>query len=134
MAFEKGDSVEIHSKVEGFEGSYFAATILMPLPEKKYLVQYKTLVTDDWKDMLQEVVDVREIRPTPPEVSSGFLVGDVVDVYDNEGWWIGKITGRSHSHYYVYFDYTDEEIGYRFSDVRVHLEWSKGRWLRQIAT
>ncbi|PIA47389.1 hypothetical protein AQUCO_01400214v1 [Aquilegia coerulea] len=130
MGFSKGDAVEVNSKQEGFVGSYYEATVLMPYEKNKYVVQYKTLITDDEKYWLKEVVDASEIRPTPPPkvMVSGFNHHDFVDVYDNDGWWVGRITGRSPTHYSVYFDSTSEELSYPVSKVRVHQEWINGRW------
>ncbi|KAF5185510.1 agenet domain-containing protein [Thalictrum thalictroides] len=134
MALRKGDSVEVHSKQEGYVGSYYEATVVKPLEKNKYIVQYKTLVTDDEKYWLKEVVDATEVRPSPPKVKvsvsvSGFKQQDYVDAYDNEGWWVGRITGRtSPTHYSVYFDSTNEELSYPVSRIRVHQEWINGKW------
>ncbi|OVA08048.1 Agenet-like domain [Macleaya cordata] len=132
--FLPGDLVEISSKEDGFLGSYYEATILKPVVVgnmNKYLVEYKTLVTDDEKMFLREIVDATEIRPSPPKIPvSDFNLYDQVDVFANDGWWAGRIVGRNLSNYNVYFNRsTRETIGYRFSDLRVHQEWDNGKWV-----
>ncbi|KAF9616081.1 hypothetical protein IFM89_028547 [Coptis chinensis] len=131
MSFEKGDSVEVHSNQEGFVGSYFAAKIVMPMGKNKYLVEYQTLVTDDdKKQMLQEIVNAREIRPTPPEILvPRFYLLDTVDVLDNDGWWVGSVHFRpTVKEYSVYFESTGEEIDYPYHNMRLHQEWENGKW------
>ncbi|KAF9609632.1 hypothetical protein IFM89_017771 [Coptis chinensis] len=129
MAFKRGDLVEVHSKEEGYVGSYYAAIVVMRLDRNQYVVEYKTLVTDDEKHQLQEIVHASEIRPTPPEVKvCDFRPLDKVDAYDNEGWWVGRIVGRTSNQYHVYFQSSDEKLAYPVDRLRVHQEWKNGMW------
>ncbi|OVA13636.1 Agenet-like domain [Macleaya cordata] len=131
--FLPGDSVEISSKEVGFMGSYYEAIIVEPVVgnKNKYLVEYLTLITDDQKRYLREIVDATEIRPSPPKIPvSDFNILDQVDVFDNDGWWVGRITGRDLVNFYVYFDRsTGETLRYRFPQLRVHQEWENGKWV-----
>nr|GLL34671.1 hypothetical protein DM860_003787 [Ipomoea trifida] len=128
MRFRRGDLVEVASAQEGFRGSYFAAIVARVLPRvKKYIVEYETLVTEDLSAPLCEVVAAAEVRPRPPRVrrrdGGEFGVGDLVDAYDNEGWWGGEITGKVGEKFSVYFACSEEEIEYRVESLRIHLEW-----------
>ncbi|OVA08047.1 Agenet-like domain [Macleaya cordata] len=129
--FRPGDLVEISSKEDGFVGSYYEAIIIEPVGNNKYLVEYRTLVTDDHKMFLREIVDAAEIRPSPPKFRvSDFRAYDQVDVYANDGWWTGRIVGRNLSNYDVYFYKSSwETIGYKFSELSVHQEWENGKWV-----
>ncbi|KAI3747630.1 hypothetical protein L6452_10164 [Arctium lappa] len=130
MAFERGDRVEILSEEEGFVGSYYAANIITWLMKKEYIVQYKTLLKDDGSGPLREVVSADQIQPVPPEIPvTGFSFGDVVDAYDKDGWWVGRISGRMGSNYFVYFANTKEEIAYPLCLLRIHQDWVAGAWL-----
>ncbi|XP_052880026.1 protein AGENET DOMAIN (AGD)-CONTAINING P1-like [Gossypium arboreum] len=84
--FFQGDKVEVCSKEEGFLGSYYQAKILSPLNDNTlYRVQYKNLVEEeDQTRPLVEIVSADEV----------FHYLDSVDAFDNDGWWVGKITGR----------------------------------------
>lgn len=159
MAYRVGDSVEVFSKEEGFEGSYYAAKVLS-VEKKQVLVEYKTLLTDDESCWLREMVHFNRLRPRPSEIRvSEFHLNDEVDAYDNDGWWVGKITKIDESKYYAQFDGSGgggggdgvaepfsqvtvideskyyvhfpcgDEIGYPFSQLRVHQEWKDGRWV-----
>ena len=131
MAFSRGDKVEVCSKQEGFMGSYYAATVIKNYGNE-YAVQYKNLVAeDDQSRPLIETVGGNELRPRPPKVlATGFHALDVVDAFDNDGWWVGKISGRKGSDsYYVFFDAYGVEISYPTSRLRPHLEWVNGKWV-----
>nr|GMD33357.1 DUF724 domain-containing protein 2-like [Ipomoea batatas] len=125
----RGDLVEVASVQEGFRGSYFEAIVVATvLPAaNKYIVEYETLVTEDLSAPLCEIVAAAEVRPRPPRVrrrdGGDFEVGDLVDAYDNEGWWAGEITGKVGDKFSVYFACSEEEIEYRVESLRIHLDW-----------
>ncbi|KAI3834597.1 hypothetical protein MKX03_029122, partial [Papaver bracteatum] len=79
-SFCEEDEVEIIGHEEGFGGSYYEAGIIKQTEkEDEYLIEYKTLledkkegykeVTEQKEDVLvQEIVNVKYIRPLPPKV------------------------------------------------------------------
>ncbi|XP_027347817.1 DUF724 domain-containing protein 3 [Abrus precatorius] len=129
--FGRGDKVEVCSKEEGFIGSYYEATVVSHLDNGLYVVRYDTLLQDDESQPLTETLFPKELRPSPPRVQvSHFSLYQCVDAFDNDGWWVGQITGkRGSSHYYVYFATTNEEIAYPSSKIRLHHEWLQGEWV-----
>ncbi|KAL3524621.1 hypothetical protein ACH5RR_012993 [Cinchona calisaya] len=130
MDYKRGDQVEVISKEDGFEGSYYEAIIVTKLQKKEYIVTYRTLLKDDHSGPLREVVTFDELRPAPPEIlASWFELNDEVDAFDNDGWWVGKIIGRIGSLYNVYFESSGEEIAYRIDRLRVHQDCVNGRWI-----
>ncbi|XP_071739156.1 protein AGENET DOMAIN (AGD)-CONTAINING P1-like [Rutidosis leptorrhynchoides] len=129
MKFARGNLVEISSKEKGLKGSYYPAVIITYLSNNEYIVQYRTLLAEDGLSPLREVIPADEIRPAPDEIPvTGFSVGDLVDAYDRDGWWVGKINRIKGSNYYVYFKRTDEKIAYSLSSLRVHQRWVNGSW------
>ncbi|KAI3457138.1 hypothetical protein Pfo_013801 [Paulownia fortunei] len=130
MRFHRGDLVEVASAEEGFVGSYYEATVVTDLVRGEYIVQYRTLIKDDLSGPLREVVSSVEVRPRPPEVMAAvFRMYDVVDAFDNDGWWVGKITGRVGDKYYVFFETTGDEIAYAKDRIRVHQDWVNAKWV-----
>ncbi|XVE96864.1 hypothetical protein REPUB_Repub02eG0260100 [Reevesia pubescens] len=133
--FCEGDKVEICSKEEGFFGSYYEATVVSPLNNNTlYKVIYKNLVEEeDQTRPLVEIVSADEVRPLPPrtvgEATQIFYYLERVDAFDNDGWWVGNISGKQGSKYWVYFDTTGDEIAYPVSQLRNHVEWCKGKWV-----
>ncbi|CAI0446314.1 unnamed protein product, partial [Linum tenue] len=83
MKFTQGMQVEVLTDEDGLKGAWFAATIIEPSGEDKYLIEYKTLRNDDDTEFLREVILACNIRPCPPEiiVVDGFKVWDAVDAY-----------------------------------------------------
>ncbi|XP_027773370.1 DUF724 domain-containing protein 6-like [Solanum pennellii] len=132
--FQKGDEVEVASQVYGFIGSYYHATILSPVGAYHYKIKYKTLLTDDESAPLEEMVSAAVIRPVPPHQhetmsENGFHLYDMVDVFANDGWWFGFISGKIGEEYYVYFPTTADNIAYPRHVLRFHQEWSNGKWM-----
>ncbi|KAK0599293.1 hypothetical protein LWI29_004028 [Acer saccharum] len=135
MTIQVGDLVEISSKEDGYLGSYYVAQVVSPKPAKnknKFTVEYQTLFSEkDHQKRLREVVHATDVRPCPPPIRvSGFEVMEVVDAYYEEGWWIGRVTGRvGADRYSVYFDSTSDEFEYSRCDLRIHQEWEDGIWV-----
>ncbi|KAF9590175.1 hypothetical protein IFM89_031830 [Coptis chinensis] len=95
MRFRKGDTVEVSIKEEGFHDSYYVATVLSSLEDDQYLVEFKTLLDDDDETKpCTDIVHGVNVRPLPPDITvSSFSLNEKVDVYDNDGWWVGMVGG-----------------------------------------
>jgi len=133
MNFGLGDKVEVCSTEEGFLGSYYLATVVSRLDNNGlYVVRYDTLLEDNSSQPLTETLYPEELRPRPPRVvASSFALYQQVDVFDNDGWWVGEICEKvDDDHYCVYFSTTEEEIVCPASAIRVHHEWFNGQWVR----
>uniref|UniRef100_A0A5B7BPI8 Agenet domain-containing protein n=1 Tax=Davidia involucrata TaxID=16924 RepID=A0A5B7BPI8_DAVIN len=134
MGIFVGNYVEICSREDGFLGSYYVAKVVGRVGKGKLMVEYLSLLDDDGKELLKEEVEVAEVRPVPPLIrvsaSAGFNVLDKVDAFDNDGWWVGRVTGRRDaSNYYVYFDSSGDEFTYPISRLRLHQEYENGHWV-----
>lgn len=55
------------SDEEGYQGSWFTATVVDFLQNGKYFVEYLTLKTDDLTEQLKEEAYASDIRPYPPD-------------------------------------------------------------------
>lgn len=129
---KEGMLVEVSSDEDGFQGAWFAATVVEPAGKDKYVVEYKSLRTDDDTAFLREEVDTQHIRPFPPEtlVVDSFNLLDEVDALYNDGWWVGVISKvLKNSRYIVYFKDTNEEMEFEHSDLRLHQDWIDGKWV-----
>ncbi|KAH7533536.1 hypothetical protein FEM48_Zijuj04G0141300 [Ziziphus jujuba var. spinosa] len=117
VSFRRGYRVEVCRKEKGFVVSYYAATVICPLENNTYAVRYKDLLVNDESGPLIEKVLKDEVRPVPPEIImiTDLAYLDEVDAFDNDSWWVGKITGKHGSNYYVYFETTGDEIAYPLS-------------------
>lgn len=132
IEFGEGALVEVSSDEDGFEGAWFAATVIKKLDERKYLIEYQNLRNDDDTEFVKEEVDTLHIRPCPPEVGQidSFEVLDEVDALYNDGWWVGVISKVFKGNKYtVYFRGTNENLKFKHSDLRRHQEWINGKWV-----
>ncbi|XP_057465613.1 protein AGENET DOMAIN (AGD)-CONTAINING P1-like [Actinidia eriantha] len=131
MCFCVGSHVEICSNEDGFLGSYYEAKIVAKLGKDRLKVEYTTLLADNQKGPLKEIVRASDVRPVPPQIrASAFNVMDKVDAYDLDGWWVGRVTGRKiGSKYTVYFECSGDEYDYPASALRVHQEYVDGHWV-----
>lgn len=131
MEFQPGDEVEVAVLGEGFENSYFEATVVSKVEgSSKYTVQYKTLLREDESGPLEEFAEADQLRPRPPKVPvSCFSLYELADVWENEGWWAGIIYGKFQSDYFLYHPATEEEKPYSLEQLRVHHEWRNGQWI-----
>jgi hypothetical protein len=95
-------------------------------------VQYKNLVEEeDMSKLLIETVSADEVRPVPLRIKfgSGLSMFDKVDAFDNDGWWVGKVTGQRGPLFFVFYETTGDEIAYHVSRLRIHLDWVNGKWV-----
>lgn len=132
LHFYKGAKVEVRSDEEGYEGSWFTATVVDFLQNGKYLVEYLSLKTDDLTEQLREEADGEDLRPYPPDINRfrRFVAGERVDAWYNDGWWVGQVSCVLDGFKYrVYFWTSNEELEFEHCHMRPHQEWIGGRWM-----
>ncbi|XP_074303614.1 protein AGENET DOMAIN (AGD)-CONTAINING P1-like [Silene latifolia] len=130
--FNIGDMVEVMFPQVGFVGSFFVATILLVLQDGRLYVQFHHLLSANGIFFLRSVVAATNIRPIPPFIgTSEYELDDIVDVFVNDGWWVGRVVDvlRSDGYYEIRFEMYDEVSFNEFFDMRPHLEWEDGRWV-----
>uniref|UniRef100_A0A3N7FYJ9 Agenet domain-containing protein n=1 Tax=Populus trichocarpa TaxID=3694 RepID=A0A3N7FYJ9_POPTR len=132
VKFSKGMLVEVSSDEDGFKGAWFAASIVEPVGKDKYLVEYKSLRTEDDSGFLREEVNTMHIRPPPPQtvVVDHFKKLEEVDALYNDVWWVGVVSKvNTFPKYVVYFKDNGEELEFKHSDLRPHQDWINGKWV-----
>lgn len=93
--FAVGDEVEVLFTGSGFRGARFEATVTARFPDsRRYEVVYSELIVRRNGPPLREVVGVSELRPRPPPPQPGreFELFDLVEAYNNDGWWPGVVS------------------------------------------
>lgn len=130
--FTNGMTVEVKSDEEGYQGSWYTATVVCSLSSDKFLVEYQTLKTDDESALLREKALASYIRPCPPKIMrvDRFKMLEEVDAWYNDGWWVGLISKVLDClTYTVYFWTTNEELIFEHYSLRPHQEWVGGKWI-----
>ncbi|KAK0595925.1 hypothetical protein LWI29_011104 [Acer saccharum] len=143
--FAKDTLVEVSSDEGWLSGGWFVAKVLDPPPpstttpgKMKFLVEYQNLRCHDGSKLLRKRVDIKLVWPLPPpppndeKEQQRFEVNDVVDVYHNNGWWVGvvsKVWGEEEQRIYsVLLENTSRAINFRSSELRFHLDWVGDKW------
>ncbi|KAG7596402.1 Agenet-like domain [Arabidopsis suecica] len=128
--FSSGTVVEVSSDEEGFQGCWFAAKVVEPVGEDKFLVEYRDLREKDGIEPLKEETDFLHIRPPPPrDEDIDFAVGDKINAFYNDGWWVGVvIDGMKHGTVGIYFRQSQEKMRFGRQGLRLHKDWVDGTW------
>lgn len=154
--FTIGDEVEVSREEVGFSGARYEAVIVEPLKppvqtpypksenkKRGFWVEYKHLLSDQGDSVPKRefIRKQSQIRPAPPVAKWGqrrsFRVDDVVDAFHLAGWWPGVVVsivwddgGNNGCRFRVGFKDPDEEIEFAEHDLRLHLDWVDGNWVR----
>ncbi|KAI5398701.1 hypothetical protein KIW84_064179 [Lathyrus oleraceus] len=127
-----GTLVEVCSDEDGLKGVWFSATLVEPKAGWRFVVEYDSLLDDNYSDLLREEISLLQIRPRPPKTDDvdQFKFLDEVDAYYRDGWWVGvvsKVLGDSK--YVVYFRSFNEEMEFQHSQLRLHQDWVDNKWV-----
>lgn len=128
----KGALVEVRSDEDGFEGSWYGATIIEKTGRDKFLVEYLSLRAENVEKYLREEVNASHLRPHPLDTSvlDAYQKNARVDAFYNDGWWEGRVVKvLDGSRYRVYFHGTGDEMVFHQLDLRPHQDWIDGKWV-----
>ncbi|KAH9621449.1 hypothetical protein KSS87_011587 [Heliosperma pusillum] len=126
--FSPGTSVEVNLDVHNSHDVWFPAKVVNQVCSTMFLVECHTPTMPG----LQKVgIDSLHIRPPPPiTTTKAFTLLEKVDAFCDSCWLTGivtKILGAGR--YIVYFKHTRKEKELCLTDLRLHMEWTNGKWL-----
>ncbi|PRQ21127.1 putative Agenet-like domain-containing protein [Rosa chinensis] len=107
FSFQKGNQFEVCSKLDGFLGSYYKATVVANMGTN-YVIQYKNLVEE-----FNDSVSLKETIKAPSTISS-------------------EENGSGHQS--VFFETTGQELDYPVLKLMVHQDWRNGKWVSSKKT
>lgn len=130
MRFKKGNKVEVLSKREVPSGSWRCAEIICGNGHN-YTIRYDGYEQANGKTVLERV-SRKAIRPCPPplEISGSWVLGDVVEVFDNFSWkmsTISQVLGKNYYKVRILGSSREFEV-FKF-DIRVRQSWQDNKWV-----
>ncbi|XP_021770003.1 DUF724 domain-containing protein 6-like isoform X2 [Chenopodium quinoa] len=128
LNFSPGTAVEVNIDPDSPCDVWFPATFIKQAANNLFLVEYQS----SKKVGLQKVaVDSDHIRPSPPSSSNkAFNLLEKVDAFYDYRWLSGVVTKiLADGRYIVYFKRTKKEKELSHADLRLHMEWSSGKWI-----
>lgn len=128
--FSSGTVVEVSSDEEGFVGCWFAAKVVERIGDDEYRIEYKDLREENGVEPLKEVADFLHIRPPPPsDEDIDFSVGDKIDAFYNDGWWVGEVIDNlKDGSVGIFFRESAEKMRFGRQGLRLHKDWVNGTW------
>ncbi|KAK9667962.1 hypothetical protein RND81_13G024100 [Saponaria officinalis] len=130
FSYVAGSKVEVSFPGVGFMLGYYVGCVLWELEEGVYYVEFDHLFEN--YALIRDVVSVEQIRPCPPNVGrNNFSIGDTVEVFVNDGWWVGKVEAsyRHENCFEVVLDGSGEDVVVHACDMRLHQVWEDGTWI-----
>lgn len=134
---KEGTVVEVSSEANGVCGIWYEANVLKSPGGS----ENQTLYLVEFQNPQKSVKHFSSsfIRPKPPtphtQTQLQYEVDDVVDVYFNDGWCIGKVVQQSEGHptpyYSVLLDFYSQVINFNPSQLRHHMDLVDLTWVRK---
>lgn len=130
MKLKEGNSVEVLRKENDMCSMSWFSAKLMAVDGDDFIVKYKTLV-DRKGEMAVERVNRSDIRPRPPheKKGEGWIVGDMVEVFDMKCWKVGKVAKVSKNNRYVIRILGSIQLKeFDESKLRIRQAWHQNKW------
>lgn len=129
MGYKKGTRVEVLNIKELPSGSWRSAEIISG-NGCNYMVRYYNYKGAAVKNTLERVSS-KAIRPCPPllDISSNWVPGDVVEVFDSFSWKVATVLRALGKNYYlVRLLGASQQLRVTSSDIRARQSWQHGTW------
>lgn len=127
LNFSPGAAVEVNIDPDNSPDVWFPAKFIKQV-NNSFLVEYQGSQEAGYT---QKAVDSLHIRPSPPPSSKkSFSLLEKVDAFYDFRWLSGVVTKiLADGRYIVYFKRTKKEKELSHADLRLHMEWTDGKWV-----
>ncbi|KAL2341629.1 hypothetical protein Fmac_009569 [Flemingia macrophylla] len=128
--FKIGTIVEVSRDDKGYKGAWFLAAIVDIIGKERFQVEYRDLKTNGGTQHLKEEIDVRFLRPCPPEVpfAGSFKQFQEIDAWYNDGWWEAVVLEVLSNRECLVSLVHNDVLKFENSKLRPHQDWSDGKW------
>ncbi|KAF8762719.1 hypothetical protein HU200_009252 [Digitaria exilis] len=131
MAYTKGIQIEV-SKLEGDSVvAWVPAVVAKTIWKNNLLVEYTVPKSDG--TLSEEIVDVKHVRPCPPQASAiKFHIDDEVEAFQGGRWWLGVITDVHPELRYTFKPaHLGVEVQLSQKLLRLRSDWVDGQWTQK---
>ncbi len=111
---------------DGFYGAWFIMIILKRFLEKCFIRYDEFVNENDNSKHLLEMVQISQLQPIPPNINKkSWVKNDVIEVYESDCWWVGKIIKYllRENKYVVDFPKSSQEMQVDASCIHIHQDW-----------
>lgn len=126
MDFKVGQPIEIIADGSGFRASYYTGTVVQVYDDynERVAVRYDK-VKDYNGNPLVDDLPKEDLRPVAPKVDVNLETNDIVNAWDGEGWWNGKLIQTAGNLYTVDLgSESDPKIEvFRKKHLRINQRW-----------
>ena len=132
MPYTKGMQIEV-SKVENDSVvAWLPAVVAKNIWKNNLLVEY-TVSKSGGIALSEEIVDVKHVRPCPPQASAiSFCINDEVEAFQGGGWWLGVITEvHPELKYTIKSIHLGVEVQLSQKLLRLRYDWVDGQWKQE---
>ncbi|KAK9672769.1 hypothetical protein RND81_12G123400 [Saponaria officinalis] len=127
-----GSRVEVTFPGSGFMVAFYVGEVICVVEDNVFYVKFDHLLDCDGDSPTREVVPIKQLRPLPPFAGRRrFVVGDVLEVFANDGWWVGSVVVdyEQHNCYDVLLNVTGDLVFAEICDIRFHQAWDGVKWI-----
>jgi hypothetical protein len=112
MWIEEGQNIEVQGVEDGFYGAWFLVTLLKKKLEKCFMRYDEFVNENDNSKHLHEMVQISQLQLILPNKNKSCVNNDVVEVYEFNCWWVGKIIWclPCETKYFLYFLESSQEV------------------------
>ncbi|CAN6331309.1 unnamed protein product [Urochloa humidicola] len=131
MPYTKGMQIEVSKLEDDSVVAWLPAVVAKTIWKNNLLVEYTVSKSDG--TATEEIVDVKHVRPCPPQASAiRFCVNDEVEAFQGGGWWLGVITDVHPELKYTFKPaHLGVEVQLSQKLLRLRYDWVDGQWIQE---
>ncbi|KAG0516788.1 hypothetical protein BDA96_09G033500 [Sorghum bicolor] len=129
MPYAKGMQIEVSKLEENSVVAWSPAVVAKTIWKNNLLVDY-TVSKCYGTALSEEIVDVKHVRPCPPQASEiSFCINDEVEAFQGDCWWLGVIT-KVHPEFKYTFKsaHLGTEVEVNQNSLRLRYDWVDDQW------
>jgi len=132
MPYTKGMQIEVSKVEDNSVVAWLPAVVAKTIWKNNLLVEY-TVSKSGGIALSEEIVDVKHVRPCPPQASAiSFCINDEVEAFQGGGWWLGVITEvHPELKYTIKSIHLGVEVQLSQKLLRLRYDWVDGQWKQE---